>query len=363
MSKKETFNVLSIDGGGIRGIIPAMILAEIEDRIEKETGEKKRISCLFDLVVGTSTGGILALGLTQEGTPEKPQLSAAQLVEIYENHGSTIFDKLWLEDFLSKAEAELRSSRYLQSKIRKVLTTFASHGQKALSVINKLADEKYSREGLEKVFNCYIDEELTLRDVTTDTMIPCYDMQTPEALFLKSWKEKYQSIKIKDAAFATSAAPTFFEPLPLCIAGEKQNRTLIDGGIFINSPVVSAYAEAKKRKCKENIFVASLGTGVFASSSEYSEAKDWGAARWLLALFDYVSHSGPAAAHYQMKQLLDSNNYVRLQTELNEDHDEMDDPSDDNIRYLKRQAKNLIDSCEFKKLYCQLKKRVDEVCE
>ena len=59
-------NVLSIDGGGIRGIIPAMILAKIEEK----TGEN--ISCLFDLIVGTSTGGILALGLTQKGTPEKP---------------------------------------------------------------------------------------------------------------------------------------------------------------------------------------------------------------------------------------------------------------------------------------------------
>ena len=341
MSKKKTFNVLSIDGGGIRGIIPAMILAEIEDRIKTETGEKKRISCLFDLVVGTSTGGILALGLTQKGTSEKPKLSAAQLVEIYENHGSTIFDKSRLAEFLSNIDS----------------------GRKFISVIDRLVDERYSREGLKKVFNCYIDEKLTLKDVTTDTMIPCYDMQTPEALFLKSWKEKYQSIKIKDAAFATSAAPTFFEPLPLRIAGEKEERTLIDGGIFINSPVVSAYAEAEKRKCKENIFVASLGTGVFALSSEYSEAKDWGAARWLLALFDYVSHSGPAAAHYQMKQFLDPNNYVRLQTELNEDHDEMDDPSDNNIRYLKCQAKNLINSCEFEKLYCRLKKRADEVCE
>jgi uncharacterized protein len=67
--------VLSIDGGGIRGILPAMILAEIERRTRKLTSE------LFDLVAGTSTGGILALGLTKPGQNGKPKYSAKKLIE------------------------------------------------------------------------------------------------------------------------------------------------------------------------------------------------------------------------------------------------------------------------------------------
>ena len=173
-----------------------------------------------------------------------------------------------------------------------------------------------------------------------------------------------------DAAFATSAAPTFFEPLPLCIAGEEEERVLIDGGIFINSPAVSAYASARKRIeeeytsfSKDNIFVLSLGTGESAAGTEYSEAKDWGAGKWLLELIDYISHSGPAAVHYQMKQFLPPEKYVRLQAKIDEEHNGMDDTSADNICYLENQAKKLIKSCEFENLYEHLKKRANEGCE
>jgi len=71
-------NILSIDGGGIRGIIPAIVLAEIERR----TGSK--IAGLFDLIAGTSTGGILALGLTRPGNDGTPRYSASDLVTLYE---------------------------------------------------------------------------------------------------------------------------------------------------------------------------------------------------------------------------------------------------------------------------------------
>jgi uncharacterized protein len=79
--------VLSIDGGGIKGIIPAMILAEIERRAEK------RIAEVFDLVAGTSTGGILALGLTKPGQDGGPEYSAKKLIDLYETEGGKIFDR------------------------------------------------------------------------------------------------------------------------------------------------------------------------------------------------------------------------------------------------------------------------------
>jgi uncharacterized protein len=73
------FTILSIDGGGIRGIIPAMVLADIERR----TG--RRIAELFDLIAGTSTGGVLALGLSvpEEPTGTRPRFEASQLVTFY----------------------------------------------------------------------------------------------------------------------------------------------------------------------------------------------------------------------------------------------------------------------------------------
>src|ERR687894_1010021 len=112
----ETFKVLSIDGGGIRGIIPAMILAEIEDR----TG--KRIAEMFDLVAGTSTGGILALGLTKPGQGGKAEYSAESLIELYETEGGRIFDRtVWHR----------------------------------LHSVGGLAEEKYSSKGIEEVAHRY----------------------------------------------------------------------------------------------------------------------------------------------------------------------------------------------------------------
>lgn len=367
MSQKKTFNILSIDGGGIRGIIPAMILERLEEEtgIAKKTG--KNISCLFDLIVGTSTGGILALGLTQGGTREKPLLSAEELVKIYAKRGSKIFNLSGSAKTLSTVEEKFKERLEPLEKSESPTIMQILKLIDLISELGRLTDEKYSRDGLEEVFDCFVDETLCLKNVITKTMVTCYDMQAPEPLFLKSWKCEHKDIRIRDAAFATSAAPTFFEPLPLCYAGT--DRTLIDGGIFINSPVVSAYAEGQKlihgSEEYKDIFVASLGTGKFTSITKHKEAKNWGAGSWLIALLDYISHSGPAAADYQMEQFFADNpdNYVRLQEKLDENHDQMDDASDKNICYLKKRAETMMKSCEFKKLCEHLKKRADEVCE
>ncbi|NJD10182.1 MAG: patatin, partial [Gemmatimonadetes bacterium] len=86
----QPFRILSIDGGGIRGIIPALVLQEIE----RITG--RPIAGSFDLIAGTSTGGILALGLARPGPAGGPAFSAAELVQLYEREGGVIFSRsLW----------------------------------------------------------------------------------------------------------------------------------------------------------------------------------------------------------------------------------------------------------------------------
>ena len=95
MSKPQTTGnpprrVLSIDGGGIRGIIPAMVVAHIERKMGRPAHE------LFDLMVGTSTGGILALGLSRPGARRPAQFSARWVVKLYEEQGANIFEySLW----------------------------------------------------------------------------------------------------------------------------------------------------------------------------------------------------------------------------------------------------------------------------
>ena len=295
--------VLSIDGGGIRGIIPAMVVAHIERKMGKPAHE------LFDLMVGTSTGGILALGLSRPGASRPAQFSARWVVKLYEEQGANIFEySLW----------------------------------RKLRTVGGILDEAYSHEVLESILGKYF-AGATLGDCKTPTMVTSYDIQNRRTVFLKSWYADHQLVRCCDAARATSAAPTYFEPKPLD-TGDVAS-VLIDGGIFMNSPSVSAYAEARKLFPDEPIAVLSLGTGELTRPIAFGEARTWGSALWVMSLLDCMFDGVSKAADHQM-QLFLSERYQRLQTSLERASDDMDDASEENIRNLKRTARELINANE-----------------
>src|SRR5579883_525464 len=146
------FTILSIDGGGIRGIIPAMILAEIERR----TG--RRIAEMFDLIAGTSTGGILALGLTvpQEPTGKRPRYEASQLVSFYEEDGKEIFRSFWRD-------------------------VVSLHG---------LVEERYPSEPIEGVLQKYLGEQTRLSQALTEVLITSYEIETCRPFFFTRRKAR-----------------------------------------------------------------------------------------------------------------------------------------------------------------------------
>ncbi|MBA3509431.1 MAG: patatin-like phospholipase family protein [Thermoleophilaceae bacterium] len=165
----ERIRVLSIDGGGIRGIIPALVLAELERRAGRPVAD------LFDLVAGTSTGGILALALAQPGRDGRPARTAEELVELYETEGPRIF------------------ARDLLQRIRSV---------------EGLADERYSAEGLDRALKRYLGDT-RLPDALTPVLVTAYDTAAREAVLLS----RDDDLAMRDAARATAAAPTYFEAL------------------------------------------------------------------------------------------------------------------------------------------------------
>ena len=295
--------VLSIDGGGIRGIIPAMVIAHIEKLMGKTAHE------LFDLMVGTSTGGILALGLAHPGPGKPAQFSARRVVRLYEEHGGKIFEhSLW----------------------RKVRT------------VGGFLEEAYSHEVLEAILGEYFADSM-LAECELPTMVTSYDIHNRRTVFLKSWHKDHGKILCCDAARATSAAPTYFEPKPLETGDES--RVLIDGGIFMNSPSVSAYAEARKLFPDEPIALLSLGTGELTRPIPYEEARTWGSALWVMSLLDCMFDGVSKAADHQMRLFL-GERYQRLQTTLDYASDDMDDASKGNIRNLKQTARELIKANE-----------------
>lgn len=317
--------VLSIDGGGIRGIIPAMIL----QRIEQETG--RPIAELFDLIAGTSTGGILALGLTvpRAANSKEPKYSAAELVALYDREGENIFDRtVW---------HTLRSGW-------------------------GIGDERYPAKGLETVLEKYFGTT-KLSDAVTEVLVTAYGLERRQPLFFKRHKaraEAERNFLMTEAARATSAAPTYFEPLKLDVPGSNDYHALVDGGVFANNPAMCAYVEAKTLFPKAKDFlVVSLGTGEMTRKFPFEKAKDWGLIAWAQRIMDIVFDGVSDTVSYQLAQLLETDSgpgrrYYRFQTELSAASDDMDDASQGNIRNLRLRAEKILrDSRD----------QVDELCK
>ena len=328
-----SIRILSIDGGGIRGIIPAMVLAEIEERTGVPTAEN------FDLIAGTSTGGILALGLSRPDNEGNPQFTAADLANIYTERGEEIFNQDQREG--NDLEALVAAIRDLLAFIDWVpgVGDRIEPIREVLPHLEGLTDERYSNEGLRRVLRDQFGTA-TLGDALTRTMVTTYDMQSRRPIFLRSWEPIDAAVQMSDAALATSAAPTFFEPVQLTIG--EQARTLIDGGIFVNTPTVSAYAEAIGIFPGEtDFFVLSLGTGESTQQLDYQDAVNWGKLEWLPELLECMFDGMSDATDDQMERLL-GENYIRLQEDLDPGNEAMDNASAENIEDLEELAQEMI---------------------
>jgi patatin-like phospholipase/acyl hydrolase len=304
----KTVKVLSIDGGGIRGIIPALILAQIEQITQKP------ISSLFDLVAGTSTGGILGLSLVKPGNDGKPAYSAQNMIDLYEKEGPKIFSRNMLHQITS---------------------------------LGNIADEKYPSSGIEDVLERYFGDT-RLKDALTDVVVTSYEIERRISWFFKSTKAKLNpevaDFSMKEVARSTSAAPTYFEANKVSVKTEAEYYSFIDGGVYANNPAMCAYVEAKNKfPDADKILIVSLGTGMRTQRIPYDKAKDWGLAQWVQPLLGVVFDGVDNTVDYQLNTLLSgSGDYFRFQTRLDEGSDEMDNASDENIRVLKLLAERLI---------------------
>ncbi len=314
--------ILSIDGGGIRGIIPAMVLAEIERRT------RQPVARLFDLVAGTSTGGIIALGLTIPKSAGGPLYTAQHFVELYEHEGRRIFHRSLL---------------------------------RAMLAVDNLTWKKYSSEGIEQVLEEYFGDS-RLRDAVTDVLITGYEIERRFPFFFKSRNARRRpdyDFLARDVARATSAAPSYFEPMKVSSGTNSEYYTVIDGGVFANNPTACALVEARSTLGGSDYLVVSLGTGSRMRSLPLNLARYWGAARWALPLLDIVFDGVSSTVDYQLNQLLpeittEVQRYYRFQVALDSSNHALDNASAANITALKGLAGNLMERESGK---------LDELCE
>jgi predicted acylesterase/phospholipase RssA len=274
--------VLAIDGGGIRGLIAARVLAEIERRCGRRAGE------LFDLVAGTSTGAIIACALTR---PEP--LAAERIARIYLEEGPEIFHRSLL---------------------------------KRITSANGYLDERYDSDGLLTSLRRHLGIA-RLADARPPVLLTVYDLERRRAMLLGARDD----MSMVDAAHASSAAPSYFEP------ARVGGMTLVDGGLFATNPAMCAYA----RTDGDLDLLVSLGTGEHTRRFAYEQVKDWGRLEWARPVLDVVFDGTSDAVDIQLEALLGPG-YVRFQTPLDEASDDLDDVTPENLAALEREAERLI---------------------
>jgi uncharacterized protein len=301
--------ILAIDGGGIRGLIPAVVLAELERR----TG--RRIADLFDLIAGTSPGGILACGLTRPASDGAgPAFTAADLIGLYESEGPEIFHR---------------------SLVKRITSG------------DGYVDERYDDTGLNAALGRYLDGT-RLSEAVTDLFITAYEIERRQAFFFRSSRARTDptyDFTFVDAARATAAAPTYFEPARVRDVAGAAGYALIDGGVFALNPAMVAYAElAAAGRAGEIDLVVSLGTGSNTRRLPYEQVRGWGQLEWARPLIDVVFDGVAQTVDFELGQLLPEGRYVRFQIDLTVASDDLDDASDRNLEALRREGARLVET-------------------
>ena len=323
----KIIRILSIDGGGIRGIIPARML----QRIEEATGKSARE--LFHLIAGTSTGGIIGCGLMIGKT-------ARQMGDLYAAEGGDIFHRsLW----------------------------------DRVTTVEGLSNPDYDPAPLERVLYRELGDVWLSQIAGAELLVPSYAIQLPFSVpgdapgllyprmpyFFKSWKARgidldpgetaeQHNFALRSIARATSAAPTYFPPALIANARGEQYG-MIDGGVFANNPSMCALVAAYKLyPDAEDFIVVSLGTGSLERPIPYNDAKDWGLVHWARPILNILMDGNADTTCYQLDQILEESHY-RFDTSLGESpqqdpnavNEDFDDASPDNIRRIEGKANTL----------------------
>jgi patatin-like phospholipase/acyl hydrolase len=296
---------LCIDGGGIRGLIPALVLAEIERRTGRRTAE------MVDFVAGSSTGGILACGLTRSGVDGKPRYSAQELANIYVEEGPRIFRRSLLKRIFS---------------------------------VEGWVDERYEDDGLNAALERYLGDAL-LSEALTDVMVTAYDIHDRFAFFFRSQRARDNptyDFPLVQVARATAAAPSYFEPAEVTDRAGARTYPLIDGGVYATNPSMVAYADVVAGGREEQLeLMLSLGTGERIRPYSFEQVRWWGQLEWARPALDMVFDGVADTIGFESRTLM-GDRYVRLQTALDLASDELDDASAANLAALRREAERLI---------------------
>ena len=287
--------VAILEGGGMRGCITAYFLMELEQRAGCLLCE------LFDLVVGTSTGGILA-ALIASGVP------ATQMAEFYETDGPKIFKR---------------------SLGRAVKTLFSS------------AESKYDNRPLIQCLEVRLPTSKTCKHARTNFMVPTWDGNDDENLFIKSYKGFWKDFPLAWAAIATASAPTYFPGfVPKNENGQPAkyggcDSRFFDGGFIENNPTTCTLHEIKELFPQRPVIVVNFGTGYLANKA--TPAPDGGWVPWAMEVYPRMATLQNRLSERTSKHMFEGKSYYRIDAVL-EEPIELDDAREATLAKMKALA-------------------------
>jgi len=306
---RRTVRILAIDGGGVRGILPARFLVELEAM------SGRPLHSLFDVIAGTSVGGILALGYAAPG-PDGTGFRA-----------ETVFDDLreWLPAIFPPLQGAASLDGLRDAHERHALSQLVG----AALLPHHFGNARYSAAALEeRVRGAFGDARLS--DVLTDVAVTAYDMHGGQPVVFRSREARgpktttRENPRLIEVARATSAAPTYLPPLRLL--DDRDESVLIDGGVVANNPAAIAYLDGLEYGrdadgTEPDVVLLSVGTGrPSAQQPSYEEifTRNW--ASLGMGLLGVVLNGVGEMAHQLVDRMVSGkpapNHYLRVQPTL-----------------------------------------------
>jgi predicted acylesterase/phospholipase RssA len=340
----KRITVLSIDGGGVRGVIPSTILEFLEKTLQELDGPDVALADYFDVIAGTSTGGLLTAMLTAPDANGRPKFSAKKATETYIQEATVIFPPLGMD---------ICGLRGLWRMLR---------------------GPRYSGNGLIKTVTRLVGDK-RLHETVTDVVIPSFDVANQQPVFFSSAHAKKDPLEdptLAEVCRGTSAAPTYLPAVHFKTRNESTNAYrkfhLVDGGVVCNNPTSVAINQAIKELTATargqssgrvdwtgtygDLLVLSLGTGEKAVSYRAEKVAKWGVLGWLhngdgsVPLIEIFSNGSADMVDYNLSIIFDSHdsspNYLRIQTDLDKVDGAMDNSSLTNMNQLVSVAKDLL---------------------
>ncbi|CAL4991461.1 unnamed protein product [Urochloa decumbens] len=309
-SQGRLITVLSIDGGGIRGLIPTTIIACLEDKLQELDGPEAMIADYFDVIAGTSTGALITAMLAAPDDNKRPLFAAKDIRQFYLENGPKIFPQ--------------RKIGFLKP---------------VANLLSMMRGPKYDGAFLHDKIKS-LTHDVRIANTVTNVVMPAFDVRCLQPVIFSTYealKDPLKNAHLSDICISTAAAPTYFPAHYFRTEGpEGKSREfhLVDGGVAANNPTMVAISMLTKEVLRHNpdfkpveygnFLIISVGTGSPKQAEMYTAPKcaKWGLLRWLYdggftPLIDIFSHASADMVDIHAQVLFEAlrceKNYLRIQ--------------------------------------------------